>query len=255
VISVADFDRWFVRPMPGAARARIRLVVFPFAGGGPGAFSDWRNQLGPEIDFLVLQLPGRERRIAESPLTEISAAVAAIADAMGSAFDLPFAMFGHSMGAMLAFETIRHLRRHRRSMPAHLFVSGFRAPDLPDPRPRVARTDDATFIAELRRLGGTTQAVLYHRELMELLLPALRADFDMVESYRFAPDEPLPCPITAFVGSSDHEATPAVMAGWERQTDRRFVLHAISGSHFFVLDEPKTIISAVRTQLDALLRI
>lgn len=252
--SVPAFDRWFVRPAGPRPQARIRCVVLPFAGGGPAAFRDWYNRLGPEIDLLVLQLPGRERRIAEPPVIDLAAAVAAIATAVAPAFDLPVVFFGHSMGAILAFEVVRLMRRHGRPIPAHLFVSGFRAPDSPDPRPQVAQLDDPAFFAELRRLGGTPPAVLDNEELMGLVLPALRADFRLVESYRFIPEEPLSCPVTAFAGTQDREAAPEAMAGWTRQTSRRFLLHSILGSHFFVLEQSDAVVATVRAQIESLLR-
>lgn len=245
-------DRWFVRLAAQRTKARIRLVVFPFAGGGPAAFGNWCDQLSPLIDLVALQLPGRERRMSERPLTNAASAAATIADAIGAMSDLPFAMFGHSMGAMLAFETARQLRRHGRPMSAHLFVSGFRAPDLPDPRPLVAGLDDEAFLAELARLGGTPEAVLQNKELMDMLLPALRADFGMVENYRFIPELPLPCPITAFAGAADREASTTTMAGWKLQTDRQFVLNTVPGSHFFLLQQTRTIVGAVNAQLERL---
>ena len=138
-------------------------------------------------------------------------------------------------------------------MPAHLFVSGFSAPDIPDARARIAHLDDVHFIAELRRLGGTPAAVLENEELMKLMMPGLRADFHIVDTYEFSEEEPLLCPITAFAGTADCEAPPDTMPGWARQTKRRFSLKTVPGSHFFPLEQTEMVLAAVRAELDHLM--
>jgi medium-chain acyl-[acyl-carrier-protein] hydrolase len=244
---------WFVRPRRGRPESRIRLVLLPFAGANPTIFRNWGARLGLDIDIVVLQLPGRGQRLLEPPLSDCRAATEAIAEAVWAAFDIPVVFFGHSLGAILAFETIRCLRRRGRVMPAHLFVSGFRAPDIPDTRPRIAHLEDADFIAELRRLGGTPAMVLENEELMNLMIPGLRADFRIVETYEFSQEEPLLCPITAFAGTADGEAPPETMAGWARQTKRRFSLETVPGSHFFPLEQAEIVLTAIRAGLDRLI--
>jgi medium-chain acyl-[acyl-carrier-protein] hydrolase len=166
----------------------------------------------------------------------VSALVAALATALEPAAERPFALFGHSMGALIGFELIRHLRRRGRPAPVHFFVSACRAPQLPRPGSPIHALPDEAFFAALRRLQGTPERVLQDRELMQLVLPALRADFALVETYAYAPGARLDCPISAFGGEADGTVGVADVAGWADQAGCDFALRMLPGGHFFLHD-------------------
>ena len=216
--------------------ATVRLLCIPFAGGGASAFRLWSAGLPPMVDVMVAQLPGRETRLRERPLTSIGAMVEHLRPAVTAHADLPFAIFGHSMGALVGLELARALRADGLPGPVHLFVSASNPPrrretDLP---PLHTLPDDA-LVAELdRRYGGVPAAVREQRELMELLLPMLRGDVTALETYRARELPPLDCPITAYAGSSDALATPESMRGWGLETSGRFHARTFDGGHFFI---------------------
>ena len=181
-----------------------------------------------------MQLPGRESRFREAPFTRMSDAVEQAAGVLERHLDLPFALFGHSMGAILCFELARLLRSRYGVGPIHLFVSARRAPQFPDPRPPLHPLPDARFIAEIdRRYNGLPREVLANTELMELLLPMLRADVQMIETYAYEPDLPLDCPITAFGGLEDNDLRIEDLDGWRAHTNSHFEAKLFPGDHFF----------------------
>jgi surfactin synthase thioesterase subunit len=151
-----------------------------------------------------------------------------------SLFAAPFALLGHSMGALVAFEVARQLGRTSRHSPSHLIVSGHRAPHLRDRKPVVHALPDREFLAYLRSIGGDLSAIEIDEEAKVLLLPTIRADFQLCESYRYREEAPLACPITAFGGNDDQFATPAELGEWSRHTSGQFQLHVLPGGHFFL---------------------
>ncbi len=157
-----------------------------------------------------------------------------LVDVVSPYMDLPFAFFGHSLGSLVASELTRRLRRQKVSCPRLLFVSGSRAPQIPDPGPPKHQLPDAGFIAALRRFNGTPKAVLDNPELMELFLPLLRADKRLCETYIYDPDDPLDCPISAFGGSEDQEVSREELAAWRDQTRSMFNMQLFPGDHFFL---------------------
>jgi medium-chain acyl-[acyl-carrier-protein] hydrolase len=149
------------------------------------------------------------------------------------------------MGALIAFEVARQLRRERLSQPRHLFVSGFRAPQLPDHGPSIHDLPDERFRAELRRLGGTPPAVLDDAELMAVVSPNLRADFAVCETYVYVSDAPLDCPVTVFGGRADVDVSPADLAGWRSQTRGAFDIRMFDGDHFFLNEQTPRVVESV----------
>lgn len=170
----------------------------------------------------------------EPPFTRLEPLIQALAHALLPSLTKPFAFFGHSMGGLVSFELVRILRKEYDLSPVHLFVSGHRAPQVPDPDPPIHALPEAAFLEELRRLNGTPEAVLQNAELMQLLLPTLRADFAVIETYIYAPDPPLDCPITAFGGLQDQEASCDDLEAWREQTNAAFSLQMLRGDHFFL---------------------
>ena len=226
-------ERWFVcaRPEP---QPRLRLFCFPYAGGGPPIFRAWPEGLPAGVEVWAARFPGRGARLKEVPFTRIGPLVEALAAALEPYLNRPFAFFGHSLGALVGFELARELRRRDRPLPAHLFVSGCGAPHIPYPHPPIHALPDPAFLEELRRLEGTPAEVLAHRELMQLLLPALRADFALRETYTCAPEPPLDLPITAFGGMEDERVNGERLEAWREQTTKAFTLHMLPGDHFFL---------------------
>jgi medium-chain acyl-[acyl-carrier-protein] hydrolase len=216
------------------AQARLRLFCFPYAGGGASIFRTWTSAFPLEIEVCPIQLPGRENRLREPPFTQLSPLVQALADVFQPYLDLPFAFFGHSLGALISFELARQLRGRSAPLPIYLFVSGHAASQCsPSPQP-VQTLSDAEFLTKLRSFNGTPETVLQHPELMEVLLPMLRADFGMVKAYIYSPEEPLPCPITAFGGLQDSLVSRDDLEAWRNQTSSGFTLHMFPGDHFFL---------------------
>lgn len=162
----------------------------------------------------------------------------ALSGALGPWMDKPFAFFGHSMGALIGFEFARHLRRHGRELPLHLFVSGFRAPQLRDPGPPMHDLPDAELIERLRGLKGTPEESLRDPELMGLFLPTVRADLKFCETYVYQDEPPLDCPISAYGGASDDRVSERELSAWAAQTSRAFSLRIFAGGHFYIENDP-----------------
>ncbi|MFI6824113.1 thioesterase domain-containing protein [Micromonospora sp. NPDC050187] len=227
--------------------ASVQLFCLPYAGAGASAFRRWRDAIGEDVEVQPVQLPGREARIAEDPdfdVTEVAEAIAARADR-------PYAIYGHSMGGRLGFDVVRELRRTGRPLPVRLYVGGARAPHVTDTShfDGLSRVDDEELLARLRAGGGLPEEILEHPELVELLLPLLRADFSRVDTYRYTPEEPLPVPIVAFSGRTDLAVTREQSAAWDRHTTAGFVLHDIDGGHFFLHDRLADVLAVIRTDL------
>lgn len=227
----------------------MRLFCFPFAGGGASFYRAWIERLSPDVQVLPVQLPGREARMRETSHDRIEPLVASLAGVLGPHLDQPYAFFGHSMGALIAFELARELRRRHAPPPASLLVSGHRAPQLPRRTAARHALPEPALVAELRRLGGTPPEVLAHPELMALLLPLLRADFAVVETYAYRDEPPLDCPIVAFGGLDDEDAGQAQMSAWQAQTRDALALHMFPGGHFFLNDARDAVLGLVSRAL------
>ena len=226
-------DKWIKRPKQNS-QTSCRLFCFPYAGGGASIFRTWPEKLQPDIDICAIQLPGREDRFRESPFDELSALVDALADVLYPFMDVPFAFFGHSLGSLISFELARWLRRQKAPCPLQLFVSGSRAPQIPNPDPPIHQLPDKEFIEEVRRFNGTPKAVLEHTEMMKVFLPLLRSDMRLYETYLYDHEAPLDCPISAFGGLEDEEVSREELTAWGAQTRGGFNAHMFPGDHFFL---------------------
>ena len=231
--TIQTYKSWFICPKPNA-RAKLRLFCFHHAGGGAASFRNWSDNLPSSVEVYFVELPGRGFRLAQTAFTSLTPLVEAIADALHPFLDKPFTFFGHSMGGPICFELARLLRKKHGLNPIHLFVSAHRAPQLPDPDPPIYNLPDSEFLEELRDLEGTPQEVLENAELMQLLLPTLRADFTVVDTYTYTAEPPLDCPITAFGGLQDREVNYEELEAWRSQTIAGFSLHMLRGNHFFI---------------------
>ncbi len=231
-------------------RARVRMFCFPYAGGGASAYRGWSGPLPANVEVCPVQLPGREGRLREAPFEGPEPLVRDMADALQPYMQgLPFVFFGHSMGAMLSFELTRELRRRGQEMPLHLFVSGRRAPQVPDDDEPIHDLPEPEFIEKLRELNGTPEEVLQHTELMRLLIPVLRADFAVNETYVYREEEPLDLGISAFGGLGDKEVSREQVAAWREHTRGRFRLRMLPGDHFFIHGNRDMVLEALARDL------
>ena len=236
---------WILRP-PGGRDAALRLFCFPYAGGGGSSYMSWARETPCSIEVCAVQLPGREGRLKERPYTQISELIDAAFEGLEPFLDVPFALFGHSMGALLAFELARRIRRAGGPSPVRLIVSGHRGPGLPRRYSAIAHLPEREFIAEIsQRYGGVPDEVLRHPELMALLVPCLRADMALIEHYRYSEAEPLECPISAYGGREDSEATEAQLSRWRAETRSSFIVRQFDGTHFYLRDARKELLAAV----------
>jgi len=241
-------DGWFAvyRPVRNPV---LRLFCFPFAGGGTLAFRDWADHLPPEVEVCAVQLPGRESRFKERPYTRLVDLVHDLAGALTTDSTLPYAFFGHSMGALVAFELAHELRRRNQLGPELLMVSGCPGPRLRDPDPPIHDLPEPDFLQELRNLNGTPEPVLANQELLQLLIPLLRADFEACETYEYVPAKPLACPIVAFGGTEDPDLSHEDIAAWSYETAGSFTQRMFPGDHFYLLDRPAALMRQVSTHL------
>jgi medium-chain acyl-[acyl-carrier-protein] hydrolase len=245
-------DPWFAYYQPNKA-ARLKLFCLPYAGGSASIFRLWGRSLPADIEVMPVQYPGREGRIMEKPFDRVETLVDTLLAAIRPHLnDKPFAFYGHSLGGLTSFVLARRLRREGLPMPVHLFVSGFRAPQLPDCDPPIHHLAEPEFISELRRLNGTPEAVLENKELIQLLLPTLRADFAAAETYQYTEDVPLGCSITALGGLEDPEVTEADMTAWQTQTTNRFRVLMLPGDHFFLHNSKDALLAAISQDLNRL---
>jgi surfactin synthase thioesterase subunit len=245
--SARTAERWFAVRAPRPL-APVRLYCLPYAGGSAAVYNEWGAALGEGIEVCALMLPGRAGRASERLRVEPEE----IAQAIARSADRPFALYGHSMGGELAFETARHLRAAGAAQPAHLFVGGCRPPDAPraaDLYHGMSQLDDSALVARLSETGGLPQEVLEVPELIELLLPVFRTDFAWLDEYVYHPQPALDVAVTAFAGTTDESASPAVMEGWRAHTAAGFALHALDGGHFFLEDRLDRLADLIRAEL------
>jgi surfactin synthase thioesterase subunit/glycosyltransferase involved in cell wall biosynthesis len=228
---------------------KLTLFCFPYAGGGTMMYRNWREAL-PETAIVATRLPGRESRLGEPPLESMETLVGTLAPELLPHLREPFVFFGHSMGAILAFELIRWLRENGHPIPAALHVSAARAPQYrlnhqPGPEP-----DEQSFMEQLRRLEGTPRDVLDNPELMRLALPALRVDANLYRKYVYRPGDPLPTPIHAYGGLSDPGIQGEHLDRWREQTTCEFSVRQFEGGHFYLQHEQAEFLAALRQQLN-----
>ncbi|MBE9045187.1 acyltransferase domain-containing protein [Pleurocapsales cyanobacterium LEGE 10410] len=248
----SDPALWIARPQPNP-QASIRLFCFPYAGAGISCFRSWTKHLAPEIEVCPIQLPGRENRRQEVPLTRMKSVVQTLAPMLRPYLDQPYAFFGHSMGAMLCFELARELRRRNWQQPSHLLVSACRAPQVPDLAPPLHRLPEVKFLEKLKNLKGIPEEILAGPKLMQLFLPTLRADFELLETYFYLNEQPFDFPITAFGGLADNKVSIEELNVWREQTKAEFNLQMFTGDHFFLHTSNRELLPELAQQLQKLL--
>lgn len=237
---------WFRNFCP-APEAPVRLVCLPHAGGSAGFYLPVARALSPRVEVLAVQYPGRQDRRQEPAFTDLEVLAERIAEALGPWTDRPYALFGHSMGAIIGFEAARRLQAAGRG-PVELFVSGRRAPLLDRGGDRQPVADDEV-IADVRSLNGTGGELLDDEEMLRMILPALRADYGAVRDYRYRPGPALECPVTAFTGDRDPKAHVAEVRAWQQHTRSGFELNVLPGGHFFLVDGQAEVLVTIEERL------
>jgi medium-chain acyl-[acyl-carrier-protein] hydrolase len=239
--------RWAVLPHP-KPQARTRLLCLPYAGGGTRAFASWVAAAGPDLEICPVLLPGREERLGEPAASSMNALLPALAQGLEPFLDRRYAILGHSMGAMIAFALARHLAG--RKAPVHLFLSAC-GPRRDPERPYWHTLSDSDLIVLLKTMNGTPQEFFNHPELVSLLLPMVRADFTLSETFEVPERERLAIPITAFAGTDDPDAPPSLVRPWRDHTTEDFSFHLMPGDHFF-LHRAEPMLAAITKSLSGL---
>jgi medium-chain acyl-[acyl-carrier-protein] hydrolase len=230
------------------------VFCFPYAGGGASVFRSWRLPPDLTAEVVACQLPGRENRMAEPPLPRLTPVVDALLEAMRPLLATPFVFAGHSMGSLLAFELTRRLRHLGLPQPRHLFVSGHRAPDLPDKHPPVSGLADDEYLERIDRLAGPSKTLIRDRELALLLAPTVRADFALCETYRYREEAPLNLPITCVTAIDDPYVTLDESRAWTRHTRSAGRLVVTAGGHLFIRDRADEITALITDELRVVAR-
>ncbi|MDC8016147.1 thioesterase II family protein [Tahibacter soli] len=233
-----------IRRAPGA---RVRLFCFPYAGSGPSIFNDWPALMSDAVELVGVVYPGRECRAGEPLSRDLGELAQTLVDEIAERDDLPFAFFGHSMGAYVGFEVARRLAP-RAQRPQHLFLSAAGAPHLPEPC-RIHDLPSREFFKALVRLNGFPAEVLKETELVRYALPILRADFTACETYRFRADAPSRCPMTVFGGSHDIRVDRHRLEAWRQLASLSFSLRVFDGGHFYLRERKAELIGCMRPEL------
>ncbi len=226
--------------------ARCRLFCLPHSGSGASQFAPWQRLLPAALDLCPIQLPGRENRFRDTPFYRIDRIVDSLTPALETFLDRPYILYGYSVGALIAFELARQLRRKKFAPPVALFALARSAPHVLQTNPPLRHLPDNEFLAEVgHRYGGMAPAILQNRELMELILPALRADITALETYVCREEEPLDCSIHAYGGTSDASVTQEDLGAWRLHTKSSFDLELLNGDHFFVRNHQQAILESI----------
>lgn len=228
----------------------VRLFCLPYAGSGASVFRSWQAVLGDKIEVLAVQPPGREMRLHETPYDSMDALVSAVHAALMTRLDeRPFAFFGHSVGALVAWELTRAMEHDGGPLPMHLFVGAARAPHCEAPEKLLYNLPRDELLVELGRLNGTPEEVLGNDEVMDLFLPMIRADFTITDCYRRSDARPLGVPLTLFTGDEDPEVPAHKLDAWEEIAGPGFSRVDFGGDHFFLHREQKRLLAIIADTL------
>jgi medium-chain acyl-[acyl-carrier-protein] hydrolase len=249
--TVARQDRW-VRRLSSGDDPRCRLFCLHAAGSGPGMFRDLPVHLPDCVSVEAVLLPGRENRIAERPYDRMEPLVEALAEALCRRLDLPYAFFGYSMGAQVSFNLTHALRDRGLPLPVGLFVAASPGPYLQREVP-AWNESDVRLVEYLRELGGTAPHVLDDPDLLDLLLPTLRADLTVIATWPYRTRPTLPVAVRAFSGAEDGPASPERMGAWRMETHGVFRQSVLPGGHFFINDALPTVADVIATDLTSML--
>lgn len=226
------------------------MICFPFAGGGASAYINWTNKIDKSVSLCPVQLPGREELFAEPAFTSMKEAVAALMIPIAAlAEEKSIILFGHSMGARIAYEVAKALQK-KGVYVKYLFVSGSPTPDVPEALP-IYNLDDEEFVEGLKRFDGTPKEILENREILSVFLPMLRADFTLIDTYCESEVTVLKCPIMSFGGDSDNDAKPEEVREWGKYTNTRFDYKIYPGGHFFIKEHEDNLLRTINQAINS----
>jgi medium-chain acyl-[acyl-carrier-protein] hydrolase len=245
--------RWFEN-LPGTREGATRLFCFPYAGGSANVFRSWQRYLTPEVSLSLAHLPGKGTRITEPSFTRLGSLISVLASEISGQLREPFAFWGHSMGALISFELARELRRRGQPSPFVLLISGRSAPHIPDNDLPAYNLPQEEFIAELRRLKGTPEELLTNPAMLDVFLPTIRADFELVETYQYKTEPPLACPIRVYGGLQDTTVPADHLKEWSNHTLAECRIRMFPGDHFFVHGCAGDVIHALRRDVSEVLQ-
>ncbi|MFE3858591.1 thioesterase II family protein [Streptomyces griseorubiginosus] len=247
-VSASEERRWFKR-FQRREGASVQLLCFHHAGGSAAMFREWTNLLPRSVEVIAVQLPGRADRFIETPYHDMTPLVDQLVEVIGPILERPYACYGASMGARVSWSLAHVLRERELPMPRKLYVSSSAAPSL-DRQIRGWNGPDEGLVRYMRELGGTPSQVLDNPDLLEGVLPILRADLTVLSTHTFQPTAPLDVPIRAFAGASDAEVPPAQMATWSDETNAEFTLDIVESGHFLDVFGLRQVIEAIGKDLD-----
>lgn len=246
----AQAIRAWTRVPPDDGSCQLRLFCLPHAGGSASMFAGWQRQLSSGLHVCPIQLAGRQNRLAEPPFTRIEPLVEQLAGVIELVSDdRPFAVFGHSMGGFIAFELARELRRRGAATPVALLIASCRAAHLPTLAPAMGELPAPAFLDALRLYAGVPASLMANGELLELMLPTLRADVRLTEAYRFVYQPPLECAIFAYGGAEPGDVSFEQLSAWQQLTRGRFRVQTFPGAHFFLEQSQAAFLNALQADL------
>jgi medium-chain acyl-[acyl-carrier-protein] hydrolase len=231
---------------------RCRLICFPCAGGSAAMFRHWPAQLPSDIEVVALHAPGRGARFSEAAYDAMDPLVDDLLQEFRNLTDVPYLIFGHSLGARIAYELCHRAESLGLALPEHFVAAGSRSPDIPCFSQPTYDLPEPAFVAKLAELGGTPSEILQNEEMLSLLLPCLRADFRIAECYTATSIEPLCCPITVYVGKQDPRTPADAVTSWQRFSPYALEIKRFDGGHFFVNDNA-AVTAAIGQMLQSLL--
>lgn len=246
--SAPSLDGWVVRSRPNE-QATLRLFCFPYAGGAASIFRQWPESLPSVVEVCSIQLPGREYRIGEAAYKRMPDLLEALTEAITPYLDRPFAFFGHSMGALVSFALTRHLRQTLGKSPVRLYLAAYRAAHLPNPNIKIYHLPSEVFKVVLRA-DGIPETILQNEELMQAMLPTLRADFELCDTYVYREELPLDCPVTVYGGLEDVRVGFSDLEAWYSHCNASFRLEMFPGSHFFLHSAQDLLLAAIAQDLE-----
>ncbi|KTD46056.1 Linear gramicidin dehydrogenase LgrE [Legionella quinlivanii] len=224
---------WLFIPKP-LAFPRLRLICFPYAGGNASIYKSWGELLPNNVELIAIQPPGRSNRVSEHAFSDMNELMKDLLPSIKNAIDIPYILFGHSLGSRISFELMCQLNKIGAPLPIHFIASGSRGPYIPCTKKAIYNLPENEFIKELIKLNGTPKELLENKELMALLLPTLRADFELSHKYYPSSENTFNCPLSVLGGTEDTEVTPSDLQSWEASFASSATIHMIPGDHFFI---------------------
>ena len=230
----------------------FRLFCFSYAGGGASTYLRWRAHISKSTDICAVQPPGREGRISESPISDLKILISNIADVITPHTNIPYAFFGHCNGALISYELFRELRRRGVTLPEHMFISSFRSPERVNINKVLNDLPESEFLSLLRTYGGIPDSILNDKEIIQSLMPTLRADFSLHENYRYTEEEKINCPLTIYGGLKDNIVPRKELVGWRDMTSAGAKIKLFPGGHFFIDSHTKSVVKSINSELQSM---